>query len=131
MKGGTGMRRKKVERALDGALLQTLADRRGRMPRSALSIGVGVSSSVSSGRFVLSFPISCALTLFRRRVRTHPSLFTVSLGRMLFRPLSQPPTAVTGVGLAPNSYKIDERERHIGVARGFLPIHLPTGLSLR
>lgn len=103
------------------------AGEHGRMPRSTLSIGVGVSSSVSSGRCALSLPFpfpSSSFPLFPSFSRwkggggggwfrpRHPSS-ALAPSHFVARSSAlppQPPTAVTGVGLAPNSYKIDGRE---------------------
>lgn len=102
------------------------AGERGRMPRSTLSIGVGVSSSVSSGRcalspflLLLSIPLSLFLSFSRGRgeegmvLPSTPLVLSLSPSHSVARSFAlppQPPTAVTGVGLAPNSYKIDGRE---------------------
>lgn len=91
-----------------------IAGGHGRMPRSSLSIGVGVSSSVSSGRHILSLSPSPALFLPLAAGREFIPLSRFP-SRSVARPSTlpfQPSITVTGVGLAPNSYKIDGREPH-------------------
>lgn len=72
---------------------------RGRMPRSTLSIGVGVSSSVSSGRWLLSPFLHLLLLL---------SLSPSTAEGIHFSPCSPPASSVPSIYLA-RSYILSSR----------------------